>query len=188
MKRRFWALAAVLLLCPLSLQQLHSKDQVVEPLTLADLRSRPVVGDLGVPLGTVVEIVATVFDGDELQMKAFADRYLLRITTVDSKQLAKPLTLDFFLHRGGRPIGLARDTSELLEQKRLENGKELNEEQIRRLEDGYVGKTVRLLAYESGMYNGIPRGVPGEMIWQDRDWGFRTTLYVLSEFPVQKPD
>ena len=52
----------------------------------------------------------------------------------------------------------------------------------RGLEAGYVGREVRLAAYETGRFDGIPANLPSDVgSWQDRAFAFRTSLVVLAE-------
>ena len=43
-----------------------------DPISYSELRSRDVIGQLGIPLGTATEISATIISGDELRTKSAA--------------------------------------------------------------------------------------------------------------------
>ena len=58
----------------------------------------------------------------------------------------------------------------------------LTGEQIDELEKGYVGSAVRLLAYETGAFSGIPSNLPRDfVVWQDRRFSFSTQLVILQD-------
>ena len=147
--------------------------------------SRPVlrtpIGALGLPLGTVAEIRATVVPGDDLRMKQYAGEYLLRVTHVDGRELAEPPVMEFGVPAFIR-TGLARTDFELYELKHRRKAKELNDEQVRDLQRGYVGKAFKLAAYETGRFDGIPDNLPPDVPrWADHGFGFSTSLVVLAE-------
>jgi hypothetical protein len=145
------------------------------------LTENPVVGALGLPLGTVVEIRGNVISGDELRLKAYAGTYLLRVKEVGGRARVPPAVMEF-----SAPFvaSLPSDPFELYESKTGSKPDGLDSAQIKQLEKGYVGKQVRLVVYETGGYSGIPRKLPADApTWQDRDFGFRTSLVVLAERP-----
>jgi hypothetical protein len=50
------------------------------------------------------------------------------------------------------------------------------------LEKGYVGKTVTVIAYETGSFVGIPRNMPkGVRPWADVGFSFRKRLVVMDQ-------
>jgi len=53
------------------------------------------VGYLGEPLGTVVRVTGEAFDGNTTGWKADLGKTLLRIVTVNGKELAKPVVFEF---------------------------------------------------------------------------------------------
>ena len=150
-----------------------------EPLTIADLNERQVIGQLGVPLGTVVEIKATVVAGDDLRRKQYQGAYLLRVTDVDGRLLESPPVMTFFVP-GFSGVKLARNNFELHEIKTGAKVGSLNQEQVEKLQQGYVGKEMRLVVYEIGQFTGMPKELPNDVLsWQDVGFGFRTLLNIL---------
>ena len=150
------------------------------PLTAAELTDRTVLGSLGLPLGTVANIRATLISGDELHEKGYSGKYLLRVNEVDGRTLPNPQVLEF---SGFGSAHLARDPFELYEMKTGQKAGQLDSDQIRKLEKGHVGKEVRLAVYETGGFSGLPHSPlpPGALIWQDHAWAFSTWLIVLAE-------
>ena len=66
-----------------------------KPISVASFSEQLPVGYLGVPLGTVVRVTGEAFDGNTTQAKADAGKTLLRIVTVNGKELAKPVVFAF---------------------------------------------------------------------------------------------
>ncbi len=152
-----------------------------EALTIADLNERQVIGQLGVPLGTVVEIKATVVAGDELRRKQYQSAYLLRVTEVDGRALESPPVMTFSVWGSARGK-LARNDFELHKMKTGKKVGSLNQEQVETLQQGYVGKQMRLVVYEIGRFAGIPKQLPNDVMpWADVGFGFSASLEVLAE-------
>ena len=150
------------------------------PATTRPLATPP-IGALGLPLGTVARVRATVVSGEELRDKSHASEYVLRVTHVNGTELAEKPLCDFGVPAYLRK-GLARTPHELYEMKHGRKAEELTSEQVRRLERGYVGKEFVLDAYETGSFGGIPKNMPDDVpLWQDRGFGFRTALVVVAE-------
>jgi len=138
-----------------------------------------IIGQLGVPLGTIVEIEATVVAGRFIQSKEFMGVYLLRVTKVGSNSVSKPPTCPFRTHSCAE-VKLAPDEFSLYELKKGKKTGSLSDSQVAELERGYVGRAYRLLVYEEGVYTGIPPDLPKDYpIWQGQSFGFRTHLIVL---------
>ena len=151
------------------------------PLTLDDLHRRPVIGQLGVPMGTVVEIEATVMAGHQTRLKALESAYLLCITHINGQPLSGPVVLEFGIP-GFVSTALAADTFTLYEKKHGEAAHSLDSAQIAELEKDYVGRPVRLLVYEVGEYSGMPMNLPNDVPpWQDLGFGFSTRLIILAD-------
>jgi hypothetical protein len=150
-------------------------------LRASELNERPVIGELGIPLGTCADIEAKVMAGRDLRLKQYDGAYLLSVTHVGSKRLATPVNLRFGTAPGGS-VNLARDGFELHELKTGKKTGTLTDTKIRELEEGYVGKTMKLTAYEVGRFSGIPRNFPeGRLPWADTGFHFSTSLVVISE-------
>ena len=146
--------------------------------------SKPLlIGDLGVPLGTVVEIRATIVAGSETRMKQYQSAYLLRVSEVGGRPLPQPQLMEFAVP-GFVSAKLASDNFDLYELKNGTKTGRLDSSQIEKLQKGYVGKEVRLAVYETGGYSGIPANLPSDVpVWQDRGFRFRTWLVVMAERP-----
>ena len=65
---------------------------------LAVIRARGIMGELGVPLGTVVKAHAVVVSGDALNKKAAAGELFLRLDVVNGQRLKRPALLELTLH------------------------------------------------------------------------------------------
>ena len=143
----------------------------------------PVIGALGIPLGTVAEIRASVVAGSETGTKQHDGSYLLRVTEVDGRPIAAAPVLEFSI-RPFVQVKLANNDFGLYELKTGTKAGELDSVEIRKLQKGCVGKQVRLVVYETGGYSGIPSNLPKDvMAWSDRGFGFSTSLVVLAERP-----
>jgi hypothetical protein len=152
---------------------------ITQGLTLSDLRERPIVGDLGKPLGVCCELEATIFRGSDLNTKGSEGRYLLRVINVDGTLLPNPILMNFEVPRFVRSK-LANDDMALYEKVNGTPASELSADQIRALEANYVGKTVHVSAYEKGGFSGIPNVMPKDApVWQDHGFYFETWLVVL---------
>jgi hypothetical protein len=149
-------------------------------LRVSDLNERPVIGELGIPLGTCCIIQAKVIAGRDLRLKLYDGVYLLSVTHVGDKQLATPVTLQF---NPGTSVKLARDGFELHVLKTGKKAEILTGAKIRELEKDYVGTTMSLNVYETGGFFGIPRKMPEgrEIWWAGPEFGFSTSLVVISE-------
>lgn len=171
----------------------HCKVSVMaqEPLTassitLEQLQRAAVIGSLGHPLGKVVEIEATIIDGDETFQKQYSGRYLLRVEKVGGKPLKEPSLLTFGAALGSN-FKLPSDGFELYERKYGRRPMGLSTDAKRELQRGFVNSTVRLLAYETGSFHGIPNGLPkGYPVWADVGFGFSTYLLLVQELPLQQ--
>jgi hypothetical protein len=138
-----------------------------------------IIGQLGVPLGTVVQIDATVVAGRSLGSKDLASEYLLKVLKVGSTSVSNVPACQFQTHSWA-DVKLAPDVFSLYELKKGKKTGSLSDSQIAELESGYVGQHFHLLVYEEGIYTGVPRDLPKDYpIWQDRAFGFRTHLIVL---------
>jgi hypothetical protein len=66
---------------------------------VASLEEQLPVGHLGVPLGTVVRVTGEALDGGTTKVKADEGKTLLRIVTVNGKELAEPVVFAFLRAR-----------------------------------------------------------------------------------------
>ncbi len=152
-----------------------------QPIHVDELNERPVIGKLGVPLGTVTEIKAQIVAGDELRMKAYQGIYLLKVTHVAGVKLNKPPLLRFSVSPFV-DVSVASDHFDLYEMKNGKKAGSLESEQIKELEKGYVGKTVRLVVCEYGSFHGQPDKLPKDYpTLPDVGFHFSTSLDVVGE-------
>jgi hypothetical protein len=66
-----------------------------KPISVASFSEQLPVGHLGVPLGTVVRVTGVAVDGNTTEMKAYAGKTLLRVGTVNGKELVEPVVFEF---------------------------------------------------------------------------------------------
>ena len=157
-----------------------AQEAAKRPITLDELNNRQVVGTLGKPLGTVVEIEAKVIAGSELRLKQYDGAYLLSVTHVDGNKLDQPTVLRF--STGFSDVKLANDHFSLYELKHGKKTGRLNSAQISELEKGYVGRSVRLAVYEVGGFRGRPLKLPDDApLWADVGFYFDTRLEILAD-------
>lgn len=160
---------------------LAREEQKPQPISIEELNARPVIGELGIPLGTVAEVDAIVVSGDEIRSKASSGTYLLKITHVDGNKLNQDRLMRFSV-AGFASVQLANNAFALYELKQGEKAKRLGDNQIEELERGYVGKSFRLIVYEVGSFSGMPAELPKDVpVWQDTGFRFATSLTVLTE-------
>lgn len=153
--------------------------QRLDPISAASLNRRDVIGSLGLPLGQVTEISATVVSGDSTRRKADSGTYLLRVLTVNGKKLQEPPLIRFNVDPRSH-AQLANDRISLYELKK--KGKKtdrLDSALIKDLEVGYVDSKVKLSVYETGGYAGIA----GTNKFGDAGtaFSFRTSLEILEQ-------
>lgn len=139
-----------------------------------------VIGKLGKPLGEAVAIEGIIVAGDETRMKTYQGSYLLKIVSVEGKPLAQPPLMEFSIP-GFVNVPLANTSFSLFKLKTGRTAGSLDDAQVRKIEQGYVGATFRLLAYETGGFRCIPRHLPQDLLWQDRGFGFSTHLVLLKD-------
>lgn len=157
-------------------------ESVETPITLEELHRRQLLGQLGLPLGTVATIDAVVTSGDETRVKAHQGLYLLTVTHVNGKPLEKPPLMRFAVDSLFTTPNLPHLKQSLLFGANKEGGNTAASQ--KEIEKEYVAKTRRLVVYESGGYAGIPdnlaKGVPlaGAAGFK---FGFSTSLTVLAE-------
>lgn len=146
-------------------------------ITFAELREADVTGRLGVKLGTCVSVRAEVISGDSLRTKADSGRYLLRVLEVDGRTLAES---ELFSYSGAPGYSkMPTGPSELSKLVRNKSARELSASEMALIEKGFVGTERRLVAYEVGEFGGIPALPKGVPEWQDRGFGFATSLIVV---------
>jgi hypothetical protein len=164
---------------------LAQNESVETPITLEELHRRQLLGQLGLPLGTVATIDAVVTSGDETRAKVYQGLYLLTVTHVNGKPLEKPPLMRFAVDSLSSTVNLPHDRPPLLFGAK-QDGENPAASQ-KEIEKEYVGKTHRLVVYEKGCYAGIPDNLPGDVPLAGAagfGFGFSTSLVVLAERDV----
>lgn len=154
-------------------------------LTLREFNEHyEIIGRLGLPLGTVTMIEATIVDGDSLGTKPYGDTYLLRVTRVSQNTLASPPVMRFT----ARYCDLPNERSERYQQLYGDEPRVGTGGAVRSaLDSNYVGRSYTLLAYEVGVFQGTPDNLPTRYTWQDYGWFFHTSLVVIDVNPTACP-
>jgi len=149
-------------------------------ITLKDLNNKNVIGELGLPLGTIAVVRATIYDGDLLRRKRYSGSYLLKVTHVNDEIITSKPILEFsVLH--ARDIDLAPDNFELFFMINGYEAEELTSSQMESLKNEYVNKEVTLVCYETGEFAGLPEDTPDDVLpWQEHGFLFKTKLEILS--------
>ena len=131
------------------------------PLNWSELNERPVIGMLGVPLGTVAEIQATVVD--DKTSKADQNVLFLRVTQVNGQDLKGSPTFMFNVRPWAKVAQVPKDLP-------TENPEE------------YLDKSVRLSVYETGSFSGIPDKLPKDVGgWSGYAFHVSSYLTVLAD-------
>ncbi|MEY3395329.1 MAG: hypothetical protein RL346_1565 [Verrucomicrobiota bacterium] len=149
-------------------------------IQISDLYQFPVIGELGVPLGEVAAVQATIVDGDTLRTKEDSGTYRLKITKVNGVELDSQPIMEFSLDHAP-DVQLPDNHFSLYRLKNKQEANELSGDQIKELQAGYVGESVDLLVYETGGFSGMPDLPDDTDLWQARGYGFRTHLEVLKK-------
>lgn len=147
-------------------------------ITVTDLKKNKVIGELGLPLGTVTQIEVEIVSGNQTRRKEYAGQYVVKVISVGGKVLEEPPVMEFAPLRTGDPK-IATTAFELYELKYGKKASLLETAEILELEKGYVGKKTKLIVYESGGFSGAPSGLPDGVVWQDEGYGFSTSLVVV---------
>jgi len=109
---------------------------------------------LGIPFGTIAKLEAEIYDGGSLRMKAYEGAYLLKINYINEKKIKGAIVLPFTDETGT----LANDDFSLYKLIYKKKTDSLGEAQLNKMKEKYVGKKLRLMAYETGHFTGIPKG------------------------------
>ncbi len=165
-----------------------------------------IVGLLGKPLGTPVEIVGTILDcpeGEASGMKvsdSLRGRYRIRVEEIAGSFADPTFEMDFFVHRTVE-ANVAHDQRALDDLvKRMttpgtrwkyDESSDTNVEappmtrkEAEEFRASYVGSRHRLLVYETGAFDGAPRGLPREaedFASNEPEFRFSVFLVVIRE-------
>lgn len=155
-----------------------------------------VVGRLGVPLGTVVEVAATVGEvSGGGSVRPFS--YELIVAKVGDARLAVPERFRFEVAAANfaRLVASHSEMDALVRvmttegEKQIVSGGEavtmppISAAEAERFPKEYVGSVRRLLVFESGTWGGAPKNWPAEfgLIAPRENFEFRTILHVIAE-------
>jgi hypothetical protein len=124
-----------------------------EPINVADLNERPVIGMLGQPLGTVVTIKGDVVDGSKIRIKDLSGKPVLQVARVNGQPVESRPILQFDSFRS-ESSGVAPA----------------------------IGTHFAYLAYENGEFGGLPNEAR-EYVGPVASLGFRfrTKLVLLRD-------
>ena len=176
------ALVGVLVLCLIAIVSSQDAPQPQQRITVNELIATEVVSHLGVPMGECVRIRATITGAG--RNKADSGSYKLTITQVNGVPLEPAVVSRFDVHPfATKNVRLANDSFSLHELRTGNKAKSISSTQMKKLEEGYLGSSVDLLAYETGTYEGIPTNLPADMVtWQGSGFQFMTKIVVIDRF------
>jgi hypothetical protein len=150
-------------------------------------KSAVLIGDLGYPLGTPLEIDATIVSEMD-HFETPTGHFLLKVTRVNEKELNPSVLMRFGVRPGLRNAlvenegqfdelcGFLRQPGNFL------NSKPLSEEEIKTFERNYVGSRHKLSVYEAAHFEGVPEKLPsGKNAWNGPTFGLYTTVAVVLE-------
>ena len=144
-------------------------------ISVNDLSELKIIGKLGIPLGKLVEMRATIIEGEG---KMDSTRYFLKVTSIAGNPLKEPVVIRFCsFPRSPFPT----NCFELYEQKKKQKAGNITQEVRKALEKDYIGTEVQFLGFESGAFMGLPEGVPHPGTWQSPDFHFISELMIFSE-------
>jgi hypothetical protein len=86
---------ALQVLCAAKFAQGQAEAEPASATSVTAFAAKMPVGYLEVPLGTVVRATGVVIDGDTTGSKADTGKTLLRVTTVNGKDLRRPIVFEF---------------------------------------------------------------------------------------------
>lgn len=158
----------------------EKKPERLEPIAAASLNQRDVIGKIGVPLGHGATIEATVVSGSSLNRKGYDDLFLLQVDVVNGRKIDPALMMEFQVDHGANTTLVS--TVDELRNRSSQKDSVLTQDEYANVVRSYVGSRVKLFAYESGEY----RGLPSEFVFgrATRGFGFSTFLVVGRQLPL----
>ena len=187
MDLRIRLLAAVLTLSAATSPAPAAEPQRIE---FADLFSGRVqiVGRLGVPIGQVVSVEATVVSADKVwpDTKIYQDMYLLSIHRIDGRRV-KELETTFQVH-GFAVNKLFRGGNDLRDYLKDRLKREPTAAERAKLESEVLsGRKRTFLIYESVAFDGVPENMPPDVIpWSGTGFGPFSSVRVIHEVNAKK--
>ena len=155
-KKNFMKATVKILLTLLVFITLNVKSQVESKYKFDTKYSKTISEKLSFPFGTILEMEVKIINGDSLNFKAAKGNYLLQVEKVNNQALTTYYTFFF------------EDESDQLNKKFLAS---LNS-----------SKTIKIIAYETGAFRGIPNGydkykpMKGGLLY-----GYQSYLVVLAK-------
>ena len=152
----------------------------------ADLQSgnAVVIGELGLPLGTPVEVEGVLLPPKKSPYVTFPVEIQLAVDTIDGKKLKSPKEFSFRVENpvesrmGNTELELGKVFDFLVEQH------EMSREQANRYFGDYAKVRRKILVYESAHFFGRPANVPGRHpTYAEPPFGFATFLVVVTPKP-----
>ena len=166
----------------------------MEPATISieSFRSKNAVliGDLGFPLGTPLEIEATVVEAmNPLIADMPTGDYRLKVNQVGGRDIKPSPSLGFVVYHPGKNVAVAANEVEFKELvRRLQEpdnffgAKPLSPSATETFERAFVGSRHKLGVYEAAGFDGLPVKLPeGVNTWSAPGFGPHTYLVVLIE-------
>ncbi|NOT93411.1 hypothetical protein [Ferruginibacter sp.] len=116
-----------------------------------------------------------IVDGIELNDKDHQSSFLFRIKSVDSIALTKSVIMEFKDETGEFPA----DEFQLYKYLYGKKKETVSSDIAVKIKKNYVGKTFKVVAYETGEFTGIPNGY-FEYLPVRQDYGFHFRHYIIA--------
>ncbi|MCP4784730.1 MAG: hypothetical protein GY903_03040 [Fuerstiella sp.] len=131
-------------------------DEIPKQIGIKQLRDVEIIGALGVPLGKIVSIEATVVSNAEVRRKV-GGPFFLRVTAVDGKKLETAVDCEFWVPRSyiGRKVHVAPDAEGFRRLFGVKPGTVIRWDDYERIAPDYVGSNVKLSVFCRAMISGI---------------------------------
>ena len=119
-----------------------------------------------------------IIDGDKLDDKGYEGSFLFKIKSVDSIKLSKPIIIELKDETGKFPTDVFQLYKYLYGR---ETGAPTSDT-TEKMKKEYVGKTFKVVAYETGEFSGVPDNYfKYQPVRQDRGFYFRHYIIVVAD-------